>query len=161
MGKFLQKGNDGFRAVRNSEFVDKSGLIQVINSTLNTERQFTCVSRARRFGKSITAKMLYAYYDQWCDSKELFQDLQIAHSPSFQQHFQRYPVLYLDMTDFMTRYEPEHIVGRIQLDVIAEFEKISGIDVVYNNYETNEDLYAKLSARNTEMHLKHLTDIHT
>lgn len=124
MGKFLQKGNDGFRAVRNGEFVDKSGLIQVINSTLNTERQFTCVSRARRFGKSITAKMLYAYYDQWCDSKELFQDLQIAHTPSFQQHFQRYPVLYLDMTDFMTRYEPEHIVGRIQLDVIAELREI-------------------------------------
>ena len=124
MGKFLQKGNDGFHAVRNGEFVDKSGLIHVINSTLNTERQFTCVSRARRFGKSITAKMLYAYYDQWCDSKELFQDLQIAHSPSFQQHFQRYPVLYLDMTDFMTRYEPEHIVDRIQLDVIAELREI-------------------------------------
>ena len=124
MGKFLQKGNDGFRAVRNGEFVDKSGLIQVINSTLNTERQFTCVSRARRFGKSITAKMLYAYYDQWCDSKELFQDLQIAHSPSFQLHSQRYPVLYLDMTDFMTRYEPEHIVERIQLDVIAELREI-------------------------------------
>ena len=124
MGKFLQKGNDGFRAVRNGEFVDKSGLIQVINSTLNTERQFTCVSRARRFGKSITAKMLYAYYDQWCDSKELFQDLQIADSPSFLQHFQRYPVLYLDMTDFMTRYEPAHIVERIQLDVIAELREI-------------------------------------
>ncbi len=124
MGKFLQKGNDGFRAVRNGEFVDKSGLIQVINSVLNTERQFTCVSRARRFGKSITAKMLYAYYDQWCDSKELFQDLQIAYSPSFQQHFQRYPVLYLDMTDFMTRYEPEHIVNCIQLDVIAELRDI-------------------------------------
>lgn len=124
MGKFLQKGNDGFRAVRNGEFVDKSGLIQIINSTLNTERQFTCVSRARRFGKSITAKMLYAYYDQWCDSKELFQDLQIAHTPSFQQHFQRYPVLYLDMTDFMTRYEPEYIVEHIQLDVIAELREI-------------------------------------
>ncbi|MBR5328440.1 MAG: AAA family ATPase [Paludibacteraceae bacterium] len=124
MGKFLQKGNDGFRAVRNGEFVDKSGLIHVINSTLNTERQFNCVSRARRFGKSITAKMLYAYYDQWCDSKELFQDLQIAHTPSFQQHFQRYPVLYLDMTDFMTRYAPEHIVNRIQLDVIAELREI-------------------------------------
>ena len=60
MGKFLQTGNDGFRAVRNGEFIDKSGLIQVINSTLDTERQFTYVSRARRFGKSIMAKMLYA-----------------------------------------------------------------------------------------------------
>ena len=72
MGKFLKKGNDGFRAVRNGEFVDKSRLIEIVNATLNTERQFTCVSRARRFGKSIGAEMLYSYYDQWCADKELF-----------------------------------------------------------------------------------------
>ena len=59
MGKFLRKGNDGFRAVRNGEYVDKSRLIEIVNATLNTERQFTCVSRARRFGKSIGAKMLF------------------------------------------------------------------------------------------------------
>ena len=52
MGKFLKKGNDGFRAALNSEYVDKSKLIEVVNATLHTERQFTCVSRARRFGKS-------------------------------------------------------------------------------------------------------------
>lgn len=72
MGKFLKKGNDGFQAVVNGEYVDKSQLIEIVNATLNTERLFTCVSRARRFGKSIGAKMLYAYYDQWCESKELF-----------------------------------------------------------------------------------------
>ena len=55
MGRFLKKGNDRFRAVRNGEFVDKSRLIEVVNATLHTDRQFTCVSRARRFGKSIGA----------------------------------------------------------------------------------------------------------
>ena len=38
MGKFLKKGNDGFRAVRNGEYVDKSRLIEIVNATLNTER---------------------------------------------------------------------------------------------------------------------------
>ena len=76
MGRFLNKGNDGFRAVRNGEFVDKSRLIEIVNATINTERQFTCVSRARRFGKSIGAEMLYAYYDQWCGDRELFAGLQ-------------------------------------------------------------------------------------
>ena len=104
MGKFLNKGNNGFRAVRNSEFVDKSRLIEIVNATLNTERQFTCVSRARRFGKSIGAEMLYSYYDQWSASEELFADLQIYQSASFKKHFRCYPVLYLDMTDFVTRY---------------------------------------------------------
>ena len=83
MGRFLKKGNDGFRAVRNGEYVDKSKLIEIVNATLNTERQFTCVSRARRFGKSVGAKMLYSYYDQWCADSELFADLQVYSSPSF------------------------------------------------------------------------------
>ena len=124
MGRFLNKGNDGFRAVRNGEFVDKSRLIEIVNATLNTERQFTCVSRARRFGKSIGAEMLYAYYDQWCGDRELFDGLQIASSPSFARHFRRYPVLYLDMTDFVTRYNRSNdIVDHIQADVIEELRE--------------------------------------
>lgn len=132
MGKFLKKGNDGFKASLNGEYVDKSQLIEIINRTLNSERQFTCVSRARRFGKSIGAKMLYAYYDQWCDSQELFRGLKIANSPTFRQHMQRYPVVYIDMTDFVTRYKDDKIVEHIQLDVIAEL-KAAFPDVPYTN----------------------------
>lgn len=124
MGRFLKKGNDGFRAVVNGEFVDKSELIEIVNATLNTERQFTCVSRARRFGKSIGAKMLYAYYDLWSASRDLFNGLRIVSFPSFARHFQRYPVIYLDMTDFVTRYKANEIVKHIQSDVIEEVKEI-------------------------------------
>lgn len=125
MGKYLKKGNDGFRAARNGEYVDKSHLIELVNATLNSERQFTCVSRARRFGKSIGARMLYAYYDQWSADKELFSGLQIASSSTFDSHFQRYPVLFLDMTDFVTRYyQSDDIVASIQSDVIQELREI-------------------------------------
>lgn len=75
MGVYINRGNEAFREVRNSEYVDKSGLVCVINSTLFTERRFTCVSRCRRFGKSMAAKMLAAYYDCSCDSRALFADL--------------------------------------------------------------------------------------
>lgn len=146
MGRFLKKGNDGFRAVRNGEYVDKSRLIEIVNATLNTERQFTCVSRARRFGKSIGAEMLYAYYDQWCADKELFTDLQIISSPSFSRHFRRYPVLYLDLTDFVTRYnKSEDIVAHIQSDVIEELKEVFP-DVHYKDKGNLADtLYAIVS----------------
>ena len=58
MGTFINKGNDGFRKAINGSYVDKSGLIAAINKTLDTERQYTCVTRCRRFGKSMAAKML-------------------------------------------------------------------------------------------------------
>ena len=142
MGRFLKKGVDGFRAVLNGEFVDKSALIDIVNATLNTERQFTCVSRARRFGKSIGARMLYAYYDQWCESEDLFLNLKVHDFSSFHAHFRRYPVLYLDMTDFITRYKNEDIVAHIQSDVMDELREVFP-DVPYRaNSDLADTLYA-------------------
>ena len=146
MGKFLKKGNDGFRAVLNGEYVDKSMLIEIVNKTLHSERQFTCVSRARRFGKSIGAKMLYAYYDQWCESRELFENLNIYSSPSFQRHFHRYPVLYLDMTDFVTRYDSSEIIESIQSDIVCDI-KANFPDVKYPGNGDLADILAAVVAQ--------------
>lgn len=123
MGTYINIGNAGFQSVRNGEYVDKSGLIAVVNATLNTEHRFSCVTRCRRFGKSLAAKMLYAYYDQSCDSRSLFADLEIAKDPSFEKHLNKYPVIYLDISDFVTRYHDEDIVGRIDAKLKADVLK--------------------------------------
>ena len=114
MGLYINIGNAGFRSARNGEYVDKSGMIRVINAVLNTEQRFCCVTRARRFGKSMAAKMLCAYYDHSCDSRELFADLEIASDPSFEKHLNKYPVVYVDMSDFMGRFDATEIVGQMQ-----------------------------------------------
>ena len=111
MGTYINIGNAGFQSARNGEYIDKSELIAVVNSTLNSERRFSCVTRCRRFGKSMAAKMLYSYYDQSCDSRSLFEDLKIAGDPSFETHLNKYPVIYLDLSDFVTRFKDERIVG--------------------------------------------------
>ena len=120
MGTYINTGNAGFQRVRNSRYVDKSQMISVINSILNTEKCMSCVTRCRRFGKSMAAKMLCAYYDQSCDSRHLFEDLKIASNPSFEKHLNKYPVLYIDMTSFVTRYKDETIVAHINEDVMAD-----------------------------------------
>lgn len=117
MGTYINIGNAGFQRARNSEYVDKSGLISVVNNTLFTERCFSCVSRSRRFGKSMAAKMLCAYYDQSCDSRSLFSDLQIASDPSFERHLNKYPVIFLDLSDFVTRFKDEDIVRRMDAEL--------------------------------------------
>ena len=114
MGLYINKGNEAFQRIRNSEYVDKTELIAVVNRTLFTENCFTCVSRCRRFGKSMAAKMLAAYYDHSCDSRSLFADLKIANDESFEKHLNKYPVIYLDMTSFVTRFKDESIVGHIE-----------------------------------------------
>lgn len=85
MGMYLNIGNAGFQSVRKGIYVDKSGLIAFINSTLGTKDKLTCVSRPRRFGKSFATQMLCAYYDKSCDSRDLFDDLEIAKDPGYEQ----------------------------------------------------------------------------
>ena len=64
MGIYLNPNNDRFRQALNSEiYVDKSGLISVTNKKISTEQKYICVSRPRRFGKSMNLGMLAAYYD--------------------------------------------------------------------------------------------------
>ena len=120
MGIYINIGNAGFQRARNSEYVDKTKLISTVNKTLFTEQQFCCVTRCRRFGKSMAAKMLYAYYDHSCDSRHLFADLQIASDPTFEQHLNKYAAIYLDMTDFVSLYKDDDIVEKIDTTLIDD-----------------------------------------
>ena len=123
MGTYINIGNAGFQSARNSEYVDKSGLISIVNKSLFTERRYSCVSRCRRFGKSMAAKMLYAYYDHSCDSRSLFADLQISGDPTFEQHLNKYAAIYLDMTSFVTLYHDERIVDKIDAALLEDVSK--------------------------------------
>lgn len=123
MGLYINIGNAGFQSARNSEYVDKSGLIPMVNAALDTERRFSCVSRCRRFGKSMAARMLNAYYDRSCDSRSLFSDLEVARDPGFEKHLNRYPVIYLDMTSFVTRFRDNSIVEKMDSEIKADIIK--------------------------------------
>ena len=123
MGRYINKGNEAFRQVRNSEYIDKSGLIAVVNNTLFTRQKLSCVTRSRRFGKSMAAEMLAAYYDHSCDSRPLFADLEIAGDPTFEQHLNKYPVIYVDMTAFTAGGDDENVVGNIQKELIEDIAK--------------------------------------
>ena len=98
MGTYLNPGNSGFTDIIRSNYVDKTGMIELINKTIGTTQKLTCVSRPRRFGKSYAAQMLCAYYDKTCDSRDLFGGLAISGSATFETHLNQYDVIYIDMT---------------------------------------------------------------
>ena len=98
MGTYLNPGNEGFTKIVQKNYVDKTGLIGLINASIGTTDNLICVSRPRRFGKSYAAQMLCAYYDKTCDSHELFSKYLIANDDFYENHLNKYDVIYLDMT---------------------------------------------------------------
>ncbi|MCD7744939.1 MAG: AAA family ATPase [Lachnospiraceae bacterium] len=124
MGIYLNPGNRGFQTILNGIYVDKTGLIDFVNRTINTPQKLTCFSRPRRFGKSFAAKMLCAYYDKSCDSRSLFEGLEISKKKSFNQNLNQYDVIYLDITRFIsTAISVNEVVGNIQKNVIEELRE--------------------------------------
>ena len=98
MGIYLNPKNKGFEeAFRSEIYVDKTGLIAYTNKCINKEQKFICVSRSRRFGKSMALKMLVAYYNCGCDPKGLFAGLKIEGDETFEEHLNQYDVIYLNM----------------------------------------------------------------
>lgn len=124
MGLFLNPGNENFKSILNGIYVDKTGIIESINKTINTTDKLTCISRPRRFGKSYTAKMLCAYYGKTCDSSSLFDDKVISKSDSYRKHLNKYQVIYLDITGFISSSNNiDGIVKKIRASIIDEIKE--------------------------------------
>lgn len=103
MGYYLNPTTKGFQDSLNSKiYVDKTDLIEQLNQLINTEQRYVCVSRPRRFGKSMAIKMLSAYYSTDNDSDQLFYNLKIAKAESYDRHRNQYDVLRINMTEFMS-----------------------------------------------------------
>ncbi len=93
MGTYLNPGNGGFERIAKSGYIDKTGMIGIINSRINTTNNLICISRPRRFGKSYAAQMLCAYYDHTCNSHSLFDDKEISKTECYTEHLNKYNVI--------------------------------------------------------------------
>ena len=104
MGIYVNPDNRRFLQAVNSEiYIDKSRLISVTNKKLNTEQKYICVSRPRRFGKSINLAMLAAYYSKGCSSADIFDKFAISRYKSYSEYLNQYHVIYINMQDFLSK----------------------------------------------------------
>ena len=122
MGRFVNPNNSAFQVALNSEiYVDKSGLLEFTNSVLSTKQAMICNSRPRRFGKSIAADMLAAYYSRGASSVEIFANLEISKSSDFHKHLNQYDVICMDMQWFwMNVGASEKVVAFVNEQVMEE-----------------------------------------
>ena len=111
MGTYLNPGSQSYQMTVNSKiYIDKTEMLQYLNSLVNTQQRFVSVSRPRRFGKSIAADMICAYYDREAKSRELFEKRLLAkcepiiagnQTITWDGYLGKYDVIRIVMTDFI------------------------------------------------------------
>ena len=129
MGIYLNPGNVLLQQDRKASiFVDKSMIISELNKLVNTREKFLCVSRPRRFGKSMAGNMIAAYYSKGCDSRELFKDLKIAQDKSYEEYLNKLNVIKIDLNaEYMMVKDKNRLIGVVSDSVKAELSEQFGI----------------------------------
>ncbi len=127
MGIYLNPNNKSFRdSLRSEIYVDKTGLIAYTNKCLNTRDKYICVSRPRRFGKSMALEMLAAYYSRGCDSKKLFRGLKIENEDTYAKYLNQFDVIYLNMQQFFIEAAPTEAIPYLEREALEELNEEYG-----------------------------------
>ena len=147
MGTYLNPGKAAYQMAVNSEiYIDKTEMIQYINSVVNTQQRFVSVSRPRRFGKTIAANMLCAYYDREADSHKLFESHKVAGTSGWDEYHGKFDVIYLVMTRFFkSRLTVSEALSNMQKLVIRDLKRTyPDIDLPDDNdlIQTIYDVYS-------------------
>ena len=129
-------------------FIDKSELISKINTIINKKDRFLCITRPRRFGKTINAMMLESYYSKNANFKDLFDNLKISDSESYEKHLNKHNVVYLQLNelpdvssnvtydDFINRYKNLLFEDIEELWPNIKFDENSALSDVFNKIST-------------------------
>ena len=124
-------------------FVDKSDFIEITNNRLNEDNRFMVVTRPRRFGKTVTAHMLLAYYSKEYVGKNIFDNLKISKAASYIDHLNIYDVIYIDMNtikDKYISYKSDKSLYIDGIDDIVDFLQYMVIRDLKKNKEYDEQI---------------------
>ncbi len=135
MGKFIGRCSNNFGEDKSGYYVDKTGLIHYINSTLNSKSRFTCISRPRRFGKTMALDMLDAYYNKAMDSKSLFTGMEIERLDPQLTNLNKFPVISFSAADFLTDATKDNYSQKLhELVSTIHDSLLSDISEEYSDY---------------------------
>ena len=125
MGIYLNRGNEEFDSVVHSEiYIDKTDILDFFNKVINTEQRYVCVSRPRRFGKSITANTIAAYFEKGCDSRALFEGRKLSKYKNWDRNLNKYDVIRIDLADIRARRKTaQETLDTIEEEIVQELDE--------------------------------------
>lgn len=143
MGLYLNPNADAFLEDKGTRiYIDKSLVIEELNKLVSTKEDFVCISRPRRFGKSMVGNMISAYYSKGCDTKDVFSRMNLGQVSSFDKYLNKFNVIKLDLNELYQnskkKNEEAQLISQIDKRVADEF-KIQFKDIAFSEQDNSID----------------------
>ncbi len=151
MSLYLNRNEDFSNYVNDTIFIDKSNLITITNSNISKpSSKFMCVTRPRRFGKTMALSMLNAYYSKGCNSQSLFDKLNIARDNSYLEHLNKHNVIWIDMASLYTDIRDKNtFVEELSNEIMDDLKKAYP-DVLTDSQDTLRKCFNELNSKLNE-----------
>lgn len=133
-------------------FVDKSELIKELLQAVTLDgQQYFCITRPRRFGKTVMANMIGAFFEKAADAFFIFDRLRISQYKDYQKHLNQYEVIYIDfsrMPENCTSYDAyiHRISCGLKEDLIRKYPELD-LDILKPVWDTLQMVFEKTKDR--------------
>ncbi|MDO4330552.1 MAG: AAA family ATPase [Lachnospiraceae bacterium] len=111
-------------------FVDKTQILEEIFPLIEEGSNYICITRPRRFGKTVMANMIASFLVKGEDSHRIFCDLDIARSEKYAKHMNQHNVIYISFNEIPYGCKSYlQYIERIQKGIIKDLKR------AYSNLE--------------------------
>ncbi len=128
MGLYLNPNAEAFLEDKSTSiYVDKTLFISELNKMVSTKEDFICMSRPRRFGKSMAGNMISAYYSKGCDTREVFSRMKLGQTSDYDKYLNKFNVIKLDLNGWYQNAKKKNghtdLIQLIEETVADEFRE--------------------------------------
>lgn len=119
-------------------FVDKTQMLEDLFPLIKKGNSHICLTRPRRFGKTVMANMAASFFSKGCESDDIFKNLRIAQSEDYEKYRNQFSVIHITWNDtpsscFSYQQYIKRILEKLARDLKREYPMVKfdeGGDIV-------------------------------
>lgn len=126
-------------------YVDKSIFIEHF---MNNPSNVLLITRPRKMGKSLNMNMLAEFLDCKKSSAHLFKELEIGKTKTFEEHLNKYPVIYLDFKNLSPSCYKNTLREQLMKHINKYLDPMQYTKLIKKNIENEEEINLRSLTKN-------------
>lgn len=82
-------------------FADKISILEELFPLVEEGNHYICITRPRRFGKTVTANLIASFFSKGCDASDVFDRLKVSGNQEYRRKMNQYNVIHISLNEVL------------------------------------------------------------